>query len=165
MVGCFCFKSTPPISLVSHASVDKQLRTVVFRPTASARTVRPTPSAPQRAPTAPPSQPSSQLRPPRRRLRPSRARAARILHGNRTLPVPAPARARAPWALSAHRRPLPAGECTHIPACTFSSLRRLSCLENPPGSQWCVKFCNPVCGCSGVGEPPPPPSPRLQKQK
>lgn len=36
-------------------------------------------------------------RPPRRRLSPSRARAARILHGNHTLPVPASAaRTRAP---------------------------------------------------------------------
>lgn len=49
----------------------------------------PTPRAPQRALPAPPPPPSRQLRArPCGRLSPSRARAARILHGNRTLPAP-----------------------------------------------------------------------------
>lgn len=45
--------------------------------------------------------------------------------------------------------------CTH-----FFSSALSSSLENPPRSQWSVKFSKPVCRCSGAGETPPPPSPR-----
>lgn len=60
--------------------------------------------------------PAPRLR--RRRLSSPRARATRILHGNRTLPVS---------ALTVHARPLPAGERTH----TSLTVRGTS-----PASEW-----------------------------